>query len=125
MFWQLVRFGISGLALTALVSGLYGLQITALGLAPALALTTATIIASVIGYFVHGHFSFRAHGSRDAPARRFSRFLIGNGLGYGLNLAFVVLFVDVLHWPRWTPTLGFFFVTPLVSFFLNRRWVYA
>ena len=125
VFWQAVRFGISGLALTALVSLTYYLQIVLLGVLPAIALTVATLIASAIGFLVHGHFSFRAHGTRDKPARRMFRFLVTNGVGYLLNLAFVFVLIDVMHWPTWTPMIGFCLVTPAVSFVLNRQWVFG
>jgi putative flippase GtrA len=120
-----VRFGIVGLALTALVSAIYFLQVTYTAVAPALALTVATLIASVIGYFVHGHFSFRAHGTRENPTKRFARFLVTNGIGYLLNLAFVFALIDLMHLPKWTPMIGFCFVTPAVSFVLNRHWVFG
>jgi putative flippase GtrA len=125
VFWQAVRFGISGLALTALVSAIYYVQVTFTAISPAVALTVATLIASVFGFFVHGHFSFRAHGARQDPARRFVRFLVTNGLGYLLNLVFVFALIDLMHLPRWTPMIGFCLVTPAVSFMLNRHWVFG
>lgn len=125
IFWQAVRFGISGLALTALVSAVYYVQVIYTPILPAFALTVATIIASVIGFFVHGHFSFRAHGARENPAGRFVRFIVTNGIGYLLNLAFVFALIDMLHLPKWTPMIGFCLVTPVVSFLLNRHWVFG
>lgn len=125
IFWQAVRFGISGLALTALVSAVYYVQVIYTPILPAFALTVATIIASVIGFFVHGHFSFRAHGARENPTGRFVRFIVTNGIGYLLNLAFVFALIDMLHLPKWTPMIGFCLVTPVVSFLLNRHWVFG
>lgn len=125
VFWQALRFGISGLALTALVSALYYLQVLYLAVSPAAALTVATLIASALGFLVHSQFSFRAHGSRENPARRMFRFLVTNGVGYLLNLAFVFVLIDVLRLPTWTPILGFCLVTPAVSFVLNRQWVFG
>jgi putative flippase GtrA len=123
-FWQAVRFGISGLALTLLVSAAYYLQVTFTSISPAIALTLATVGASVVGYFVHGNFSFRAHGTRENPGKRFVRFLVTNGIGYLLNLAYVFALIDFMHLPKWTPMIGFCLVTPAVSFVLNRRWVF-
>lgn len=124
VFWQAVRFGISGLALTAFVSAAYYFQITLTPISPAMALTVATLVASVIGYSVHSQFSFRAHGTREKPARRFVRFLTTNGLGYLLNLAFVFVLIDLMRLPEWTPMIGFCLVTPAASFGLNRYWVF-
>lgn len=122
-FWQIIRFGISGVALTALVSLLYLIAIRVIS--PALALTLATLIASIAGYFIHSAFSFRGHGGRDQPAIRFARFLITNSLGYALNLFFVYLMIDLGHLPKWSPVIAFAAVTPAASFILNRHWVFG
>ena len=124
-FWQLLRFGISGVFLTLLVSVLYLLAVSFTAMPPAIALTLATILASIVGFFVHGSFSFRGFGKRDNPAARFVRFLITNGIGYLLNLAFVFALVDLARLPKWTPIIAFCTITPLVSFLLNRRWVFG
>lgn len=124
-FRQLMRFGISGAALTLLVSLLYLAGIAIPGVPPALSLTVATLLASIVGYFVHSGFSFRGHGARNQPALRFTRFLVTNGLGYLMNLGFVFLLVHVAGLPEWTPIIPFCVVTPLVSFFLNRTWVFG
>ena len=125
VFWQAVRFGIAGLALTALVSAVYYAQVIYLAVLPAIALTIATLVASAVGFLVHSQFSFRAHGTRENPAKRMFRFLVTNGLGYLLNLAFVFVLIDLMHLPTWTPMIGFCLVTPAVSFVLNRRWVFG
>lgn len=123
-FWQLVRFGVTGFALTGFVSATYCLLITFTPLLPAISLTLGSLAASVIGYFVHGRFSFRGFGSRTAVVNRFMRFLMTNGAGYLLNLFYVLLVIDVLHWPRWLPIVGFCIITPMISFLLYRKWVF-
>ena len=124
VFWQIVRFVLAGVGMTTLGSGLYYLIVTYTPTTPALSLTLATIIGSVVGYFVHGRFSFQAHGFRDEPAKRFVRFLTTNGIAYLLNMAHVVTLVHFMHLPEWTPIIGFCLVTPAVSFALNRYWVF-
>lgn len=124
-FWQLARFGATGLALTALVSLLYLGVLKVTPASPALALTLATVLASIVGFFAHSRISFRGHGKRDRPMVRLTRFLITNGIGYLLNLSFVLLLVDLAHLPEWTPIILFCSVTPLASFMLNRCWVFG
>jgi putative flippase GtrA len=123
--WQLARFVIAGAALTLLVSLIYLLAITVIHLSPALSLTVATLIASVAGYFAHGAFSFRGFGMRDRAPVRFARFLTTNGIGYLLNLAFVFVLVGWARLPEWAPIIAFCTITPLVSFTLNRTWVFG
>ncbi|MDE2403627.1 MAG: GtrA family protein [Sphingomonadales bacterium] len=122
---QIIRYGVSGLALTALMSGIYLLLVNNAHMLPALSVTLSTIFASVVGFFVHGNFSFRGHGDRANPGRRFVRFLTTNAIGYFLNVGFVILMTGVLRLPTWTPTIAFCTVTPIVAFLLCRRWVFG
>lgn len=124
-FFQIVRFALAGAALTLLVSLLYLLATGFTSVGPAVALTLATALASVAGYFVHNSFSFRGSGKRDWPTLRFGRFLVTNGVGYVLNLSFVYIMEDFAHLSEWTPVLAFCTVTPLATFLLNRNWVFA
>lgn len=124
-FLQLFRFGIAGVGLTLLVSALYLIALEFTFLSPALALTMATVLASIPGYFVHSSFSFRGFGMRNRAPVRFVRFLITNSVGYVLNLAFVFAMIDLAQLPEWTPIIAFCAITPLVSFMLNRHWVFG
>ena len=110
---QLVRFG--------LVGGF----VTALGVAPLLANLIGYAIAVVFGYVLHSRVSFRGHGSRDNPGRRTFRFLIVSLVSLGLNSLFVGILTGPLHGPTWWPVIPILFVTPLVTFTLNRQWVFG
>ena len=53
------------------------------------------------------------------------RFLLVQLLGFGLNQVFIwVLTGPLLHGPTWWPLVPAVFVTPLVTFGLQRNWVY-
>lgn len=121
---QLVRFGISGVVLTLFVSAIYLALLAHSRFSPGSALTIATLLASVVGFFMHSTFSFRGFGSRGRPMFRFARFLAINLFGYGLNLSFVYLLVGFAGLPDWTPVVLFCSFTPTISFMLNRRWVF-
>jgi putative flippase GtrA len=83
------------------------------------------VIFSVISYVTHGQFSFRGHGTRDQHHIRMGRFLAVNVIGYLVNQGFIWLLVKQLHGPTWWPTIPMVFVTPLLTFTLHRRFVYA
>lgn len=123
--WQMARFGVIGGLLTLMVSALYLVGVQWAHMSPQLALTLATILASVIGFFAHGSISFRGHGERDRLMVRMARSGVTNFAGFLLNMGFVFAMVDVAHLPKWTPTIPFCFVTPLLSFVLNRKWVFG
>jgi putative flippase GtrA len=122
---QLVRFGLTGGLLTVLVAGGYWLVADLFHVEPMLSLTLNFIVFTALGYILHSRFSFRGHGSRDSPSVRTARFFTVNVIGFLSNQFFVWLLVKHLNGPTWWPVLPILFVTPLLTFALNRRWVFA
>ncbi len=122
---QLVRFGLTGMLLTVLVAAGYWILATPFGVEPMLSLTLNFILFTGLGYVLHSRFSFRGHGSRDNSHVRTLRFFTVNGIGFVANQFFVWLLVKQLGGPTWWPVLPILFVTPLLTFMLNRRWVFA
>lgn len=122
---QVVRFGLTGGLLTVLVAGGYWIVADVFHVEPMLSLTLNFIVFTALGYVLHSRFSFRGHGSRGNPSARTARFLTVNLLGFLSNQFFVWLLVKQLGGPTWWPVLPILFVTPLLTFALNRRWVFA
>ncbi|WP_106640522.1 GtrA family protein [Allosphingosinicella vermicomposti] len=125
MFGQLVRFGMTGGFVTLLGIGVYMAAATMADLAPLLANLLAYAIAVAVGYVMHSRFSFRGHGRRDNVARTTSRFFIVSMVSLALNSLFVWALTEPMGGPDWWPTIPMLFITPLVTFSLNRRWVFA
>jgi putative flippase GtrA len=122
---QLIRFGLTGGLLTLLVAGGYWVLATLFDVEPLLAFTLNFLVFTGLGYLLHSRWSFRGHGSRDKAGARTVRFLTVNCIGYVTNQFFVWLLVKHLGGPTWWPVLPIIFVTPLLTFALNRRWVFA
>lgn len=126
LFGQLIRYALTGGFITALGAALYWVTATFMGVHPLLANVLAYALCVAIGYVLHSRWSFKDHGSRDNPARRTSRFFLVSLISFALNSLFVwVLTGPLLDGPTWWPVLPMLFVTPLVTFALNRRWVFA
>ena len=123
LFGQMVRFGLTGGLLTILVAAGYWIVATPLGVEPMLALTLVFLVFTGLGYVLHSRFSFRGHGSRGA--NRTMRFFAVNVLGFLSNQFFVWLLVKELGGPTWWPVIPILFVTPLITFALNRQWVFG
>ena len=122
---QLIRFIISGGLVTALGVAIYALVALALKWHPQLGNLLAYLTAAGTGYVLHSRWSFRGHGRRDNLARTGSRFVIVSLISLGLNSFWVWLLTEPLALsPAW-PILPMLFVTPLVTFTLNRQWVFA
>ena len=122
---QLFRFVISGGLVTALGVAVYALVALVLQWHPQLGNLLAYLTAAGTGYVLHSRWSFRGHGRRGNLARTGSRFVIVSLLGLGLNSFWVWVLTEPLALsPAW-PILPMLFVTPLVTFTLNRQWVFA
>jgi putative flippase GtrA len=122
---QLVRFVISGGLVTALGVAVYALVALLLRWHPQIGNLLAYLTAAGTGYVLHSRWSFRGHGRRDNLARTGSRFLIVSLVSLGLNSFWVWVLTEPLALtPAW-PILPMLFVTPVVTFTLNRQWVFA
>lgn len=122
---QVIRFGLTGVLLTLLVAGGYWIAADGFGVEPMLSMTLNYLVFTGLGYFLHSRFSFKDHGARDRPAVRTLRFFAVNSLGFLLNQFFVWYLVKHLGGPVWWSVIPIVFVTPLVTFSLNRRWVFG
>jgi putative flippase GtrA len=121
---QIVRFALTGGFLTVAVAGGYWAVADLLGVAPMLSMTLVYLVFTGIGYLLHSRFSFAGHGSRDNAPVRTARFFTVNTLGFLANQFFVWLLVLQMGGPTWWPVIPIIFVTPLLTFTLNRVWVF-
>ena len=120
---QLLRFLISGALVTALGVGVYALAALWLRWHPQIANLLAYLTAMGTGYVMHSRWSFRDHGERTRSTA--VKFVIVSLISLALNSFWVALFTGPLDLsPAW-PILPMLFVTPIVTFLLNRQWVFG
>ena len=128
---QLVRFGFTGVAVTGFYACVYW-PIATFGqrwfghgaVWPLIAGTIAFFAAASVGHVAHSRISFRGHGSRDE--RTAHRFLIVQSVGFAMNQGFIwILTGPLFHGPTWWPLVPTMCVTPLITFGLQRNWVFA
>ena len=122
---QLVRFGLTGVLLTLLVAGGYWILADVFGVEPMLSMTLNYLVFTALGYVLHSRFSFKGHGARDNARTRTIRFFVVNTSGFLANQFFIWLLVKQLGGPVWWSVIPIVFATPLLTFSLNRRWVFA
>jgi len=123
MLGQLFRFGVSGAAATALGVGIYAIVALVLNWHPQLGNFLAYAIAVASGYFMHSYWSFKDHGAERTHATKL-RFATVSIISYALNSFWVWLLFTHLALGRGAPIIPMLFVTPLVTFTLNRQWVF-
>ena len=125
IFGQVTRFAVTGGVVTALGAVAYWVPATYLGVHPLLANFFGYLVAMLSGYVLHSRWSFRGHGTRDDPLRTTSRFLLVSLVSLALNSFWVWLLTGLLDGPTWWPVVTMLFVTPAVTFLLNRQWVFG
>lgn len=122
---QLLRYGLAGLAITLAAAGSYWAITDLLHIDPMASYGIVFLVFSGISYISHGEYSFRGHGERDRHHIRMGRFFAINVLGFLVNQLFIWVLVKQLGGPTWWPTIPMVFLTPLLTFALHRRFVYA
>jgi putative flippase GtrA len=122
-FGQLVRFVISGGIVTLLGLGVYALIALVLRWNPQIGNFLAYVVAVATGYVMHSRWSFGDHGGRR-DHRTKVRFVIVSLISFALNSFWVWLLTHPLHLSAAWPMAPMVFVTPVVTFTLNRQWVF-
>ena len=122
---QLLRYALAGIAITLAAAASYWAIAELLHVDPMVSYAIVFLVFSGISYVTHGEFSFRGHGERDRHHIRMGRFFAINVLGFLVNQGFIWLLVKQLDGPTWWPTIPMIFLTPLITFALHRRFVYA
>lgn len=124
LFWQIVRYGITGLFVTACQAAIYWSLAALAGLHVQLANLIGYSAAVLIGYGAHSLFTFRDQEQSAGHAARGVRFVAVSLVSYALNALWVWLCVTHLGWAEWSPIPAMIFVTPAIVFVLNRQWVF-
>lgn len=120
---QLLRFLVSGALVTILGVAVYAFVALVLRWHPQLGNLLAYVVAMATGYVMHSRWSFRDHGERNRATA--VKFIIVSLISLGLNSLWVALITGPLGLgPAW-PILPMLFVTPAVTFVLNRQWVFG
>ena len=83
----------------------------------------AYVVAVASGYFMHSKWSFKDHGAERTHGTKL-RFVTVSIISYLLNSYWVWLLFSHLQLGRAAPILPMLFVTPAVTFILNRQWVF-
>lgn len=123
MAGQLVRFIMTGGFVTALGIAVYALVAIWFRWDPQLGNLLAYLVAVASGYLLHSRWSFRGHGGERTHSTKL-RFAMVSVISYALNSLWVWLFYTHLDLGRAVPIIPMLLVTPLVTFVLNRQWVF-
>jgi len=117
-----LRFVISG-GLAALVAiGTYYAAAVVCGISPYLANLIAFALQFGVSYWLHRAFSFNVKAEVFGSM---SRYALLSVLAFAINTGWVWLLTHALALTAWTPILPMVAVTPCITFFVARYWVFA
>lgn len=124
LFWQIARYGLTGVTVTAIQAAIYWMLAALVKVHPQIANAAGYLVAVVVGYILHGAFTFRDTARQDRSATRAVRFVAVSLVSLALNATWVWLCVTRMGWSEWTPIPAMMLVTPALVFLLNRQWVF-
>lgn len=124
LFWQIIRYGLTGLFVTACQAAIYWVLAAPFAVHVQVANGIGYLCAVGIGYVTHSAFTFRDQPTSEGHGTRGVRFVAVSLVSYALNALWVGLCVTVMRWPEWSPIPAMVFVTPAIVFMLNRKWVF-
>jgi putative flippase GtrA len=119
---QLIRFAIVG-GLSTVVYAVVYWPLATYVIPPVLASVAGFLVAVIFGWVFHSRWSFKGHEA-DGGVGTQSKFFLVQSAGMAMNAGFTWVFTGPLHQPTWVPLLPVIFITPLITFALNRYLVF-
>jgi len=120
---QFIRYVIAGFCISQFAALIYSTLTMFAHVAPLASNAVSTACGVSLGYVVHNYWSF-ADGTAPNDPSKLARFLTSAGINFAVNSTWVWLLVSFLGLPPLAPVPLMMFVTPWVSFFVNRHWVF-
>lgn len=120
--WRLVRYGIVGVVAGIVFVGTCWLLSKNTGLGLVAVSVIGYLVAGVVSYFGHYHYSFSQEASHESSLPRFTAVVI-------TNLIITVLVAWAcsdagLRLPRWMSILTIAALLPITNYISNRFWVF-
>jgi putative flippase GtrA len=120
---QLIRYAIAGFCVTQFAACIYSALVLFLRVNPLGANVASTACGWCAGYLAHSRWSF-ADGQANGEYATAGRFVLSSLFAFLVNTTWVWLLVSTFRLPPLTPVPLMMFVTPWISFLLNRYWVF-
>jgi putative flippase GtrA len=121
---QATRFLIVGGLCTSLSAAIYWIAVQ-LSVEPLLASVIGHLVGLLIGFRLHAQWTFAGTARATRTAAENLRFVLVSLSGLLCNLVWVQLLVHVAGAPDWAPIVPMIFVTPALTFAVNRSWVFG
>jgi putative flippase GtrA len=127
LFGQIIRFFIAG-GLSSVIYSLVYLPLTTWVFPSRLAVAAvpfAFAVAVTFGFFAHSRWSFKDHGTREHGSGQRVRFVAVQASGLMLNGLVTWIGTALLNLPPWAPLVPAILLAAIMTFILNRLWVFG
>jgi putative flippase GtrA len=121
---QFSRFAVVGFAVTLINLAIYQWCVSFGRMAPNMAWIVGFFVATIIAFTLHNRWSFEAADPRLNKAKVGARFFAGALVNLALNSFWVWLLTQYFGLPVWSPYPLIIIVSPVLSFWFNRSWVF-
>lgn len=124
---QMIRFGISGVISTLIYFAVY-LPLSAYVFErrhAVYAVPIAFAAAVTVGFFLHSRWSFKGHESQQSGGGQQVKFVCVQASGMALNALITWIGTAKLGYQPWVPALPAIVLATVLTFYLNRRLVFA
>lgn len=124
---EVIRFGIVGVGATLTHAGVYSLLVTVGDVAPLASNFCAFGVALLVSFAGHFFWTFGDSQSGECfklCSPKFVKFVLTQASGLGLNTLFVWLCTGPLALPELYAVGPMVFITPPVTFLINKYWVF-
>jgi putative flippase GtrA len=126
MYSQLMRYAVAGASSAVIYSLVY--LLVANRLLPqgeaAFAVVPAFLVSLLASFQLHSRWSFAGHGSRDEKVAQPLRFFLVQTAGLVSNFIMTYIVTKLLMQPNWVALIPSVTLTPILTFALQRYWVF-
>ena len=119
--WMLTKFSTVGLIATAVHALILVILIQGDDISPVLATAAAFMVAFVFSFFGHHFWTFN---SRTKRKNAVWKFLAVQSTAFAANNVVLITLLNMHILPQIVVALASLFVMPLLTYFLNRMWVF-
>ena len=119
---QLIRYIFAGLLVTQFAAMVYSVLVLQ-QISPYLANVGSTACGLVVGYTIHSRWTFNG-GREDSETLQLGRFMIAAAVAFAINNFWIWMTIQYLGLPPLAPVPLMMAATPVLSFLLNRYWVF-
>lgn len=123
-FRQLLRFALAGGGVAVISVLVYWAAAVLVRINPIVSNFLSYLANVLLGFLIHKIWTFRELTKQGKNERAPFRYILVSLFALAMNTGWTALLTAVLKQAVWTPIIPMVMATPLITFFINRIWVF-